>query len=107
MFMFLKGWNNMGDYIYMAIISVEDITDNNPFWSYYIDSYVYSGYLMKFKCIGETHEWDICEAIADHFDIVGDFSFDVVRKGKRRFMKGCCVFLCERSDSGTYKIPLY
>lgn len=97
----------MSDYIYMTITSVKSITDNSPFWSYDLGYYLYSGKLVYFYCEGMSNEWDMCSAIADHFDVVGDFSFDVIRKKKRTLIRGNCVFLFEQPFPGAYKIPLY
>ncbi|HDX5553366.1 TPA: hypothetical protein ROS10_002520 [Escherichia coli] len=67
----------------------------------------------EFECEGTADkwgiydEWDICELIADYFDVVGDFDCDVRRAGRKILMKGTCVFPPREPVKGTHNIPLW
>ena len=105
--------NIMDCTILMKIIFVKAITKDSPLWSHYLARYIDSGYLAEFECEGAADkwgiydEWDICESIADYFDVVGDFDCDVRRAGRKIQMKGTCVFPLGEPVKGTHNIPFW
>ncbi|EGI39958.1 hypothetical protein ECNG_01040 [Escherichia coli TA280] len=82
-------------------------------WSPYYARYIDSGCQAEFECEGTVDkwsiydEWDICESIADYFDVVGDFDCDVRWTGRKILMKGTCVFPLGEPIKRTHNIPFW
>lgn len=102
-----------GLYYFNENNSVKEIAKYSPLWPHYLARYVNSGYQAEFECEGTADkwgiydEWDICESIADYFDVVGDFDCDVRRAGRKILMKGTGVFPPGEPVKGTHNIPFW
>ena len=75
--------------------------------------YIDSGYQAEFECEGAADkwgiydEWDICESIADYFDVVGDFDCDVRRAGRKNTDERYLCFPLGEPVKGTHNIPFW